>query len=107
MAQSDSAMPVVPAGVGRSTSALSDAPDASTTASAAPVQSVPDQISGPAAAVPAMASAAAAAAVPGAGLDAAALDALARQLYEPLVRRLRAELRLDREREGTLMDRPW
>ncbi|WP_432947682.1 hypothetical protein ACQPXM_11590 [Kribbella sp. CA-253562] len=38
-------------------------------------------------------------------LDAAELDVLARRLYEPIARRLRAELRLDRERIGTLLDR--
>jgi hypothetical protein len=32
------------------------------------------------------------------------LDELARQLFDPLVARLKAELRLDRERAGLLTD---
>jgi hypothetical protein len=35
------------------------------------------------------------------------IDGLARRLYDPIARRLRAELRVDRERAGTLVDRPW
>jgi hypothetical protein len=41
-------------------------------------------------------------AVPGAA--AADVDALVRRLYDPLARRLRAELRLDRERVGRALD---
>ncbi|MFI5706787.1 hypothetical protein [Kribbella sp. NPDC051620] len=43
----------------------------------------------------------------GAGMSAAEVDGLARRLYEPIARRLRAELWVDRERTGTLMDRMW
>jgi hypothetical protein len=35
------------------------------------------------------------------------IDVLAQRLYEPIARRLRAELRVDRERMGRLVDRPW
>lgn len=40
-------------------------------------------------------------------MSAADVDGLARRLYEPIARRLRAELWVDRERTGTLMDRMW
>ncbi|WP_343965867.1 hypothetical protein [Kribbella koreensis] len=43
----------------------------------------------------------------GVGMSAAEVDGLARRLYEPIARRLRAELWVDRERTGTLMDRMW
>jgi hypothetical protein len=33
-------------------------------------------------------------------------DELVRQLFDPLLRRLKTELRLDRERRGALTDRP-
>jgi hypothetical protein len=38
-------------------------------------------------------------------MSAAEVDGLARRLYDPIARRLRAELWVDRERTGTLMDR--
>lgn len=41
------------------------------------------------------------------GMSAAEVDGLARRLYDPIVRRLRAELWVDRERTGTLIDRRW
>jgi hypothetical protein len=69
--------------------------DADPAAPAPPVQE-------PAAAT---APAAAAAAGPGAGpLAGLALDELVRQLFDPLCSRLKAELRLDRERAGLLTD---
>ncbi|MGW6281610.1 hypothetical protein [Kribbella sp. NPDC055071] len=40
-------------------------------------------------------------------MSAADVDGLARRLYEPIARRLRAELVVDRDRTGTLMDRMW
>ncbi len=43
----------------------------------------------------------------GGALSAADVDGLARRLYEPIARRLRAELVVDRDRTGTLMDRMW
>ncbi|MFB6721344.1 hypothetical protein ACFCV3_14325 [Kribbella sp. NPDC056345] len=62
------------------------------------------------AAAPTTASTAAAAGTPsgtGGALSAADVDGLARRLYEPIARRLRAELVVDRDRTGTLMDRMW
>jgi hypothetical protein len=41
------------------------------------------------------------------GGNPAEIDVLAQRLYEPIARRLRAELRIDRERMGRLVDRPW
>jgi hypothetical protein len=43
----------------------------------------------------------------GTGGSPAEIDVLAQRLYEPIARRLRAELRVDRERMGRLVDRPW
>jgi hypothetical protein len=43
----------------------------------------------------------------GGALSAADVDGLARRLYEPIARRLKAELVVDRDRTGTLMDRMW
>lgn len=62
------------------------------------------------AAAPTTAGTAAAAGTPpgnGGALSAADVDGLARRLYEPIARRLRAELVVDRDRTGTLMDRMW
>jgi len=64
----------------------------------APASTSPTAAAGTAAA--AATTAAAAAAAPG-GLP---LDELARRLFDPLAARLKAELRLDRERAGLLTD---
>ena len=45
--------------------------------------------------------------VGGGAMSAAEVDGLARRLYEPIVRRLRAELVVDRDRTGKLMERMW
>ncbi|GAA5024655.1 hypothetical protein GCM10023317_70720 [Actinopolymorpha pittospori] len=39
------------------------------------------------------------------GIDSAAIDVLAHRVYPAIARRIRAELRLDRERLGGLADR--
>jgi hypothetical protein len=67
----------------------------------------PADLPAPAASAPVTASGAEApaAAVPAAGPPAGpSLDELARQLFGPLAARLKAELRLDRERAGLLTD---
>lgn len=45
------------------------------------------------------------AAATGGGIDSAAIDVLAHRVYPAIARRIRAELRLDRERMGGLADR--
>ena len=74
-------------------------PEALSAAPAAP--SPPAAEPGPA--VPALPSPAAA----GAGLDNEQLDQLAKQLWDRVRERLRAELRLDRERSGRVTDLAW
>ncbi|WP_405059840.1 hypothetical protein OG474_44915 [Kribbella sp. NBC_01505] len=59
------------------------------------------------AAAPSTAPAAGTPAATGGALSAADVDGLATRLYEPIARRLRAELVVDRDRTGTLMDRMW
>jgi hypothetical protein len=55
----------------------------------------------PAAAAPAAGSAST---TPGSSAGVTDVDALVGRLYDPLVRRLKAELRLDRERAGHVLD---
>ncbi|RDI17180.1 hypothetical protein DEU38_12315 [Rhodococcus sp. AG1013] len=71
-----------------------------------PPEATPPQAEGPpvVAATPAPNPTPVAGAAPTAG-SGPSLDELARQLYEPLAARLRAELWLDRERSGLLTDR--
>lgn len=75
------------------------------TASATPVQreAAPTTAEAPAAS-PGAGATPAGGAAPGAGDKPAELDELAKKLYERIRTRLKAELRLDRERAGLLTD---
>jgi hypothetical protein len=109
-------LPVEPATNGRTLDAgmSTESRDAAGTVLVLPTAAVQREVEGapppapePAAEVPPPGAPTAAPAGPGAAAGPstpAEVDALVRRLYDPLVRRLKAELRLDRERAGNVLD---